>query len=526
MKHSRLILLPLVSCIVLSGCAYEQRINSSKGETEAEVNAKRQPMMAAVKEAERTRVAAQEVGRPYIAGNQQPISREVAMPAALRKSVPLTAKYRADSADLTTVLAQLSDAAGMTFTATPDALLPPSSFAPRTGSTAQSPVQGPARITLQASNTPIWQVLDDVARQAQVSWRPVASGAEFYRVETKMFNLSGIPQVASVSASLGRNASNNAAFESQSKTAFVTKDQNVVGSMMGTINALLTVAGTATLNQESQTLVVTDTAQALNRVAAYVDNQNKQMSRRVRVVIEQITVTTKDNDDYGIDWNVIYAAASKGAAIVSPTSLAVTQAGNATFSKTSGPFTGSKLVLEALNEQGTVVGHRTFPFTTTSGRPVTQAIRNTFTYVDQVQATAISSSIISTTAQAPTVTQKEETVGTFVTVVPTAKPDGTIFLSVSLDVTSASPLTAFTVGSGASAVTVQQLNIDGTGVIQEVPVRSGQTVVIGGFEVKDEALTSRRLGANVPMLLGGSDQQRTTKSRNVLLVTAIAEEGI
>jgi hypothetical protein len=84
----------------------------------------------------------------------------------------------------------------------------------------------------------------------------------------------------------------------------------------------------------------------------------------------------------------------------------------------------------------------------------------------------------------------------------------------------------FTVGSGSSGVTVQQKNIEGSGVIQEVPVRSGQTVVIGGIEQNVLQSTERRLGPNAPIILGGSDSNKITKSRMILLVTAVTEEGI
>jgi len=524
MKHLRLALLPVVVA-ALAGCAYQKGVHEDAASADAEITAKRKPAVDQIIDAERVRIAAQDVQRPYIAGNLEPLSREVAMPLALRRSVPITANFQRGSVDLQTALNQVAEASGLIITATPDALLPPGNFAPKM-SGKEAPILAPTRVQMQASNVPLWKLLDDIARQADVSWRPVPTGAEFYRVETKIFHLAAIPQVATTTATLGRNGGNSNAFESQSKTGFTTKDQNLITGMKETIDALLTMSGKAVISQESQTLVVTDTAQALARVGKYVEDQNKLMSRRVRVLIESIEVTSKDNNDYGIDWNLIYKAANSAVSVTSPASLVASQVGAVGYSRPTGKLTGSEAVIQALNEVGTVVSHRSFPFTTTSGRPVTQAIRTTFNYVDQVQATAISSSIISTNAQAPTVTQKEETVGTFVTLVPTAKADGTIFLSVSFDVTSAQPLQAFTVGSGASAVTVQQKTIDGTGVIQEVPVRSGQTVLIGGIESNTNSVSSRRMGPGLPMLLGGSDQGRNTKSRMVLLVTAVAEEGV
>ncbi|MBS0454175.1 MAG: hypothetical protein JSS14_22975 [Proteobacteria bacterium] len=524
MKSIRFVLLP-VALAALSGCAYQQSVKTDLAAADKDIAAKRQPLIDQIRDSERVRIAAQDVQRPFIAGNQEPLAREIKMPSALRRSVPVTANFQRAAVDLQTALNQIAEASGLIITATPDALLPPGQFAPKMAS-KDAPILAPSRVQLQASNVPLWQLLDDIARQADVSWRPVPTGAEFYRVDTQIFHLAAIPQVATTSATLGRNGGTSNVFESQSKTGFTTKDQNLIAGMKETIDALLTMSGKAVISQESQTLVVTDTAQALARVGKYVEDQNKLMSRRVRVLIETVEVATKDDSDYGLDWNLIYKAANSAVSVTSPASLVATQVGNVGWGRTTGKFAGSEAVVQALSEVGTVVSHRSFPFTTTSGRPVTQAIRTTFNYVDQVQATAVSSSIISTNTQAPTVTQKEETVGTFVTLVPTAKADGTIFLSVSFDVTNAQPLKAFTVGSGDSAVTVQQKTIDGTGVIQEVPVRSGQTVVIGGIESNSNSLTSRRMGANLPLLLGGSDQGRNSKNRMVLLVTAIAEEGI
>lgn len=152
------------------------------------------------------------------------------------------------------------------------------------------------------------------------------------------------------------------------------------------------------------------------------------------------------------------------------------------------------------------------------------AIRSTFNYVDQVQTTASSSNTLY--AQAPTVSQRDETVGTFLTLLPTAKSDATIFLSVSLDVTNLQSLVPFTVGGGGTAVTVQQKTIDGTGVIQEVPIRSGQSVVIGGLESTLSKDQVRRLAPDAPILLGGSNAASQVRTRTLLIVTAVAEDSI
>lgn len=516
----------LAVSVLLAGCANAPKVAKAEATlANTQIGAEHNAFRAATMESERRRVASQDVQRPYIAGNSRPLAREMSMPEVLRRSVPVTTLFQRGPVDLETALRQIGEAAGIVLTATPDANLPAAAFAPRTA-VGNAPVQPPARVVLPNEPTPLWKLLDNVARQTQLSWRPVNSGAEFFRVETRVFQLAGTPQTADTSASLGRNGGSNSIFESTSKTGFETKGQKQYKGFMTAIDAMLSIGGKASLSEESQTLIVTDTPSNMQKIASFVDEQNRIMSRRVRVVLEVIEVVDKDTSEMGLDWNLVYGSTRAALESAPTASLTGTQAGSITVGPNTGPFAGSNLVIKALNEIGTVVNRRFFPFLTTSGRPVTQAIRTTFNYVDQVQATSMPAGSSALTAQAPTITQKEETVGTFVTVVPTAKADNTIFLSIAFDLTSAQPLVPFTAGPPESQITVQQKTIDGTGFIQEVPIRSGQTILVGGLEAQTAQDGTRRLGSDVPILFGGSNAAKVTKSRLVLLVTAVAEEGI
>lgn len=507
-----------VACALLQGCG-SMKVYEDASHANKQITGKRSEMISSILDAEQYRIAAQEVARPYIAGNSKPLSREVSLPDVLRRPTPVTALYSSMPVDLATAAQQLSDAAKITINVTSDALLPPAAFAQKSGATGGATTNAaPTRVLLRVQSQPLWQVLDDVARQASVSWRPVPGGAEFYRLETRIIYLSAIPPTANVSASLGKNGGANSAFEARSKTSFETKDQNVLKGIFSTVDALITKGGKVVVSSENQTLIVTDTVESLNRVEEFVKQQNKMMSARVRVLVEAIEVVDKDNSEIGVDWNNIFATASGVLSGNAPTTLNGIASASYQWQNREGT---ASLVIKALNDVGTVVNRRSFPFLTTSGRPVTQAIRSTFNYVDQVSAPNQGNTLL-TTQVAPTITQKDETVGTFITMVPTAKPDGTVFLSVSYDVTSAQPLVPFTAGG----ITVQQKTIDGQGVIQEVPIRSGQTVVIGGIETQTSQNTARRMAPGLPMLLGGSDATKLLRSRMVLLVTAVVEEGV
>ena len=74
-------------------------------------------------------------------------------------------------------------------------------------------------------------------------------------------------------------------------------------------------------------------------------------------------------------------------------------------------------------------------------------------------------------ATAPTVSQKEETVGSFLTIVPDAQDDGQILLSVSYDNTVAQPLKTLSFGSGNNEIKLQQKTVDGIGTVQQLQAR-------------------------------------------------------
>lgn len=519
------------SALLGIGCSTQQKIMDLHADTSGEAQSLSKTAKDQTRSSERARIEQQDVNQPFLIGSTVPLAREVSMPAVLKKRVTLL--FDRAGVDLPTAARQISEASQMSISLTQDALMPLSSFGPRLS--VQVPSAGLQNTSNESSNIQLssiarnielYKLLDEVARQAGVQWRVAGTGIEFYRTETRIFKINASPQTATTSATLGRNGNTGQVFDAQSKTSFELQKQDPLAGLRNTVDAMLTTGGRLTVSPESQTFIVTDTPEALARVASFIDTMNKSMSRRVRVVVEAIEVTAKDNTQLGLDWNLVYkslnATGSTGA-VNAIGSLVGLNAGRLAIKDNSGRFAGSEVSVRALSEIGNIVNRKSFPFITSSGRPVTHALRNTFNYVDS--ASLSQASTITTVQQAPSVTQKEETVGTFLTVTPFAKDNGQIYLTLSYDVTTSDPLTSFTVGSASNSTIVQQKSINGTGIIQEIPMRSGQTVVVGGYDSVVGNLTQRRAAPGAPMLLGGSDSGTYQKSIVVFLVTAVTEDG-
>ncbi|CAM3709963.1 Type IVB pilus formation outer membrane protein, R64 PilN family [Bordetella sputigena] len=477
------------------------------------------------------RLAAQDVARPWLAGRARPLAREATLPAALRRNVDTTLMFAGGQADLAVLADRIARATGIGVKVRPDALLPAELFLPRLAVASGGGTAFPARASLPDGAQPLPRVLDALAWRLGVYWRYTDGAIEFYRTETRVFDVRALTLNARADARLGRAASaGEEGFQNTSNTTLSSGDHDAMDSVRARIEPFLTRAGTVTAAPGAgNSIVVNDTRDALEQVARFLERENKALTRRVRLVFEEITVVGKDQAKAGIDWNLLYQGARAAASLASA-GLAGSSTGWASAGVENGLFGGSKAIIAALSEIGTIVRHSSVPVLTLNRRPVTHAVRTTFSYVDQVQG-GVSGPVAPGHALhqglLPTVSinQKQETVGSFLTLVPDAQDDGQILLSIAYDNTVAQPLKSLTFGKANNPLEVQQITIDGNGMVQQVELRAGQPMIISGFDRREDEYDRRRLTPGAPYALGGSDRASTQRATTVIIVTAQVEEG-
>src|SRR5690606_5136109 len=209
--------------------------------------------------------------------------------------------------------------------------------------------------------------------------------------------------------------------------------------------------------------------------------------------------------------------------------IAGNSAGSLGVTVGQGPLQGSRAIVSALSQTGAVLRHSSVPVLTLNRPPVTPAVRPTISSTSQVQSTAVpgvDASLGSAALPSVSISQKQETVGTFLTLVPDAQPDGRILLSIAYDNTVAQPIKSITFGEDGNQVQVQQITIDGNGTVQQVALSPGQPVILSGFDRRQDEYDRRRLSADAPLLAGGQDRASTDRMTTIVLVTAQVEEGI
>lgn len=512
----------------LSSCALGDRmrqIATAVDVQHARIHRKQSEFADAVADPE-TRRAAQDVPRPWLAGRAQPLARELVLPTALRADVNTTLLFADGGLDLTLLAQRITAATNIPVHVRPDALLPPETFLPRLNRSGAAPSMASTAPLLPPGGgpEPLARILDRIGARLGIMWRYHQDRIEFYRTETRSFNVRALTLDATSEASLGQGGgAASEGFVSTSRTQLASTAKDVFSVVRARIEPFLTQAGIVVAEPGAgSTVVVTDTPEALSRIAAYLDHENRALTRRVRLIVEEFTVVLHDSAEAGIDWNLVFSSARLAATLVAPGSGVVGGALGARLDQ--GPFAGSEAVIKALNEVGKVVRRSSMPVLTLNRRPVTHAVRTTFSYIDRVETTALGAAA-GLALPSVSVSQREETVGSLLTLVPDAQEDGQILLSVAYDNTVAQPLKSVTFGDKENPLQLQQITIDGNGTVQQVALQPGQPVLISGFDRTVEETEGRRLNPGIPLALGGADRASAQHLTTIMMVSAQVEEG-
>jgi type IVB pilus formation R64 PilN family outer membrane protein len=434
-----------------------------------------------------SRAQAQNVAKPWLMGRAVPLGREVTLPPALRSTIDTTMMYRQGKVDLSVLAERITQATNIPVRIKPEALLPAEHFLPRLSTaTAQAPSATASMAQFPMGSRPLPEVLDILTRRLGVLWRYHDRALEFYRTETRVFDVRALTLSAHADARLGRTAnSKTGGFDNSSRTSLVASEQHVLLAIKQRLEPFLTRSAIIAAQPGASTsIVVTDTPEVLDEISRYLEKENRILTRRVRLIFEEITLVTHQDAEFGLDWDSLWENGKIAASLASNLVGVPIAGATAKLGAIPSAAIRSQVVLKALSKYGTILRHVTIPVLTLNRRPVTHAVRTTFSYIDQVKSTQGAEMSLSPMrgGGSVSVSQKEETVGAFLTLVPDAQENGQVLLSVAYDNTVAQPLKSVVVGDPGSQLQIQQITIDGHGTVQQVALQTGQPMLISGFD--------------------------------------------
>jgi type IVB pilus formation R64 PilN family outer membrane protein len=388
-------------------------------------------------------------------------------------------------------------------------------------------------------------LLDSACAQFGVYWKFANGMVDFYFTDTRTFQVSAVPGDSAMKANVVSAANNDngagisggpmgatgvvgstgasggangtGVSSDNNSTTQVNSELSIFGSLNASIKAMLSPYGQVVSSPATGSISVTDTPDALDRVARFMDEQNRAMSRQVMINVTVLTVTLSDQDSYGIDWNAVYQ--TLGTRFGLANAFAPTLTNPASFSAAvitpNSRASGTTAMISALSEQGRVRRKTSASVTTLNNQPVPVQVATQQGYLASISTTNTANVGSQTSLTPGTVTT-----GFNMTLLPHVLDDGTVLMQFYTNLSSLIALQPVSSG-GSNPLTIQTPEIDTRNFLQRVAMKSGATLVISGYEGTNDNLTSRGIGKAENYVLGGGFGASRSRDIIVILITPI-----
>lgn len=375
-------------------------------------------------------------------------------------------------------------------------------------------------------------LLDAVTARLGLSWRYTGGVVSVFYLDTRIFRIHSLPTVTQMDSVVtsgttaaagvgggsssggsggGQGGVSGTSGSSQTTSVALRSDPNTDMSRM--VASMLTPnVGRMHSATSNGMMTVTDTPETLDRIAAFVDEYNGTATKQVLLNVKVLTVSLSDDNEFGINWTLLYNSLADEYGIgLSNESSASPEAISGSINILTGGnsrFAGSSVLVNALAKQGNVSVLTQPSVATLNNEPVPVQVARQTSYLAQVLTTQVADVGTSTSLTPGTVTT-----GFNMNLLPYILPDNeTILLQYSINLSALNDIRR--VESGESAIEIPE--VDNRIFSQKVKIRSGETLVLSGFEQSSTDTTRTGVGSARFWLLGGG--KRDSKSRDVLVV--------
>lgn len=365
-----------------------------------------------------------------------------------------------------------------------------------------------------------------------------------YRFESKVLHIAAVPGDASATTSVesgqmqqitGGQGQAVSASASPSKTAFSGK-LDVWKSVADSVKPMLSPAGSLEVNQSTASITVRDRWDRVAQVEKYVDQVNHALRAQVEVNVKIYRIQQNHNDNRGINWSVLYNAVGQearnfGVSVSTPRPTATGLSSLILNSPAQNPsgsaslFAGSQAFVDALSTLGNASRVEDATVLTTNNIPVPFKVIHSVAYVASATpnfttgTSAGSSNIVGAGA---TLQQGTVQTGFEMQVLPSVQQDGhLLLLQTMLSVSTLDNMAVFT--SGGS--TVQQPNVSAREFLNRAWLKSGQSLVLAGFQDTESNNTTTSPLDKHLWGIGGNRAVSNTKDEIVVVITPVVTQA-
>ncbi|EQD48783.1 PilN family type IV pilus biogenesis protein [mine drainage metagenome] len=356
-------------------------------------------------------------------------------------------------------------------------------------------------------------LLDEVTAYFGLSWRWQRGAIRLFRYESRVFPVDVLPgavstaQVLTNQSNLGSSGSaTGGSSETSSQMVTQSQDNQFWKTVHANVQAMLTQHGQALVNEEAGVITVIDRPMIVRRIGRYLAALDRAMQREVSIVVRVYALDLTNSELRGFSLNgvfnnlarnygVTFAGAAPATSVSGAASLSATILNTAAGG--IGQYAGSSLLAQVLDTYGHVSLMTQGSGIALQGQPLPIEVTKTVGYLASAETTA--STLV---GQSTALTPGQVTTGFSMIVVPRILPGGSLAMQYAVDLSTLNSLT--TINSGGESIQVP--SVSSQRFIQRVRMKSGQTLVLAGFEqVSDDRQGDRGI---LSWFRSGSDQRK------------------
>lgn len=374
---------------------------------------------------------------------------------------------------------------------------------------------------------PLSGLLDEVGSRFGIWWRYEKNEIYFYKYITRTFVLYSLPTKPSLSVNMGgstdaSNATANTTLTSSIEVALWDNVEKAITSMIGQDSKL-------TIDPANGTISLTATPNDVQRVAHYINEQNNRLSRQVAISVKVLQVTLSDSDQYGLNLSAIFNDGKTQTSFVSPTGLSDDVTKNLSMTIMPGNFTVSGFI-QALSSQNNTTLVTSGTVTTLNNKPAPIQVTRKENYISEITKTNSGSSGDSSDYDISTETEEIET-GFTLDVLPRILEHGRLMILFNLTLSDLLELQKVYLNSSEDASSqdsgqyIQNPIVETRGFTQEVAMKSGESLILSGYERVENEASKTGVGSATNSLLGGTAEASKTRSILVIILTPVVLES-
>lgn len=386
-------------------------------------------------------------------------------------------------------------------------------------------------------------LLDEVTARLGLAWKfnPSQRSVQVSYFDTKVFDVYAFGDVQEIKSTVrsgmttssgtggsggstggsssGSSSSGVSGDSGSNQSTTVTLNSSILADIQNNVQSMLSTSppGRMYLSPSTGTLTVTDRPDVLSNIETYLSNTNRAITQQVLFNVKVFEVTLNDIDQLALNWSAVYnSLSSKWGLSLSNTVPGISSSaisGSVGIVDTANSaWAGSNAIIQALAEQGRISNVRSPSVTTLNLQPAPLQIGNVQGYIPSVQTNTTASVGTSTAITPGTITS-----GFNMTLLPRVMDQGEMLLMITINMSSKPTFQPFT-SNGSS---VQIPNYDAKSLSPKVKLRSGQTLILSGFDEMSE--NTDKIGTGTPGFfgLGGGRTRTSTHSFLVVLITPI-----